>query len=338
MIQACDGFDSYASGSDLIKKWAVVQSPWTWNATAGKFGGGALVAGTGAAGQIRKALGFPASATNYARGFWIKFSGAPSTAQIFATWFDTGPNATGGLRLETTGAISQMNYNGGGISFTGGAIVTDNLWHWIELRSNPAFNSACGFYVDGSLQGSANNGNGFGISTYGFISVPGITTTIDDEYYYDDATGAPTATTNWPVGPRQISTIRPASDGPCTFGTLSSGTAHFGLVNEVNPDGDASYCEDGASGSQDLFNMSALGYPPLVINAVVVNAYLENPAGGVINNQLVCKSGGVTTASASAATAVNYKTAQATFSVDPNTSAAWTPSGLSVAQFGYKNP
>ena len=152
------------------------------------------------------------------------------------------------------------------------------------------------------MQGAIASGGTSTYSTYGFISPPGITTTIDDEIYYDDAAGAPTASTNWPIGPRQISTIRPASDGTCTFATLSSGTSHFSLVNETNPDKDTSYCEDGTSGDQDLFNMAALGYSPTVINAVVANAYLENPAGGVINNQLFCKSGGTTTASASVAT------------------------------------
>ena len=106
----------------------------------GRFGGGAITAATTGGGILRKALGFPAS-TNYARGFWIKFSGAPSAAQVFATWFDTGPNAIGGLRLETSGAVSQMNFNGGTVLLTGSTFVADNLWHWIELRGNPAFNS-----------------------------------------------------------------------------------------------------------------------------------------------------------------------------------------------------
>ena len=334
MIIGCDGCDSYSVSGDLVKKWPRVQAPWGFASGAGKFGGGALTAATTGGGQLARVAGSLSNVTN-THCFWAKFSAKPSANANFEGMMDSsyGLTLNAPLRLNTDGTVSLV----GPATTVGTVNVCDGLWHWFEIKRFYAAGSAnFTIYVDTLLQG-ATGGNASGSpSTWGFNSIAGITMWIDDDYLYDDTTGFPTSA-NFPVGPRQITTTRPISDGTCTFSTLSAGTSHSALVNETAPDGDTTYVEDPTIGDQDLLNFGALGYTPTGITGVVMNAYLINPAGGSINNQMVCKSGATTTASTATLTPTTYITKQAAFNVDPNTAAAWTAAGVNAAQFGYKN-
>lgn len=331
----CDGFDSYGLATDLGKKWQTVQAPWKWVASAGRFGAGCIQSDGSATGKLLVTSGIGGTGNNVFAA-WMKFSTSPASGNNSFMYGTDGTGAISGdwLWLNSSGLI------GIGIPFnaaytTAPKFVCDNVYHWIEWTSNSGTRT---LFIDNIQQFTFSDAHGNSPVSFGFQAVPGITMTIDDTIWYDSTTGAPTPATNFPLGSRQITTIRPVSDGVCTYASLSSGTTHFSLVNEVNPNGDTNYCEDGTSGNQDLFNMSALGFTPAGITTVMANAYMETGVPGTINNQLVCKSGTTTGASSSLVTSNSYSTRQASFPIDPNTSAAWVPTALAAAQFGYKNP
>jgi hypothetical protein len=331
----CDGFDSYGLAGDLGKKWQTVQSPWQWVAGAGRFGGGCARAISTGGGKLVSTVGsVPTNANCFC--FWLKVS-APPAAQstIIAPVDGTGTVNGEYLAINTNGNIAMYVPFQGGAGTIAPMFIADNVWHWIEWETVGAGSRL--LYIDNIQQISTSDAHGATTFSVAVLSIAGITITIDDLIAFDNSTGVPTVA-NFPLGSRQITTLRPVSDGAVNFATLSAGTTHFNLVNEVNPDGDTSYCEDGASGHQDLFNMSALGFTPAGITTIMANAYMETGVPGTINNQMVCKSGATTTPSSSLVTSNVYSTRQASFPQDPNTSAAWTPSGLAAAQFGYKCP
>lgn len=341
-LNFCDGFDSYAATADLTKKWRTAAVPWTWVANAGRFGAGAVVStGSVGGGQLATQLNIPGPGYGPSWlqwGFHFKASAPPSSTQLLFGVYTSGAVLSLDMRIDNTGRI--VFYVAGAAlgSPVGVFNICDGAWHWIELqvqgRTGQAF---WDLYVDaihcGSIQGGLQGS--FLTGYYAFNSIPSITMTIDDLVCWD-STGS--SFNGFPLGPRLITTLRPTSDGVCNFATLSAGTTHFNLINEVNPDGDTSYVEDGTSGHQDLLNFPGLGYIPTDISCAVVNAYMKTGVIGTINNQMVCKSGATTAASASATTASTYITQQQGFGADPNTSAAWTLAGLTAAQFGYKNP
>ena len=327
-----DSFDSYAASGDLTKKWQVVQSPWTWVAGAGRFGGGAAQSNGGATGKLLAPQGIITTTSN-ACGFWFKISAPPAaTSVIFGLVDGTGAILADYFQLTTAGQLQIETPFGA--NATSPMVVTDNVYHWFEWRTDADRRN---LYLDNISQFTYSDAHGVTGSTFGFQAPPGVAMTIDDVVYYDSTAGAPTPNASYPISSRQISVLRPVSDGACNFATLSSGSTHFNLVNEASPD-TTSYCEDGTSGHQDLFNMSALGYTPASITGVMANVYLQTGVPGTISNQIVCKSGATTTASSSAVTPNTYFNRQVAFNVDPNTGAAWTPAGLAAAQFGYKNP
>ena len=332
----CDGFDSYTATADLTKKWRVAQSPWTWSATAGSMGGGGIVAATTGGGQLATQP-YLSSSTLSAVGFYFKASGPPASTLSLLAGYNTGNSIGMEMRLLSTG-LFQIWDQGATASLPLAVNICDGNWHWIEFAdvNASAGNNTFSVYVDGVSCGSTVIfGGSFTYAYWQFTSIAGITITIDDFITWDLNASPFTA---FPLGPRQIATIRPVSDGACTFGTVVGAGLHSSAVNEVTPDGDASYVQDGRSGDQDLYNYGALGYTPGSISGVMLNSYLENPNVGSINFQGACASGATTSLGTPTLSPSVYQTLQTPYVNDPNTSAAWTVAGLNAAQFGIKVP
>jgi hypothetical protein len=250
--------------------------------------------------------------------------------------FASNASAVWSLRVNTNGTVSVYGITQDNtLIITGTINVCDGNWHWIEARAEGGYQA---LYVDNLAQGTNSQaGTGF-VAYFGLQAIGGsVVNTFDDIVVYDNTAGFPT-NGNTPLNARQIITTRPTSDGTCTFSTLSAGTSHFSLVNETVPDGDTTYVQDGTSGDQDLLNMGALGSTPTAITCVMENLYVENPTGGAISVNAVCHSGATTSLGTAVVVPLVYQTLQFPFPTDPNTSAAWTASGLNAAQFGYKVP
>jgi hypothetical protein len=283
-------------------------------------------------------LNITTGGTGQTAGFHVKISAPP--AALSSLFVGIASNATifTEMRIQTTGAIVMYAAGGAAAALPIQTNICDGNWHWVEFTQTGSTGiNTFTVYVDGVVQGTVQTGSvGTGsTTTYAFNSINGVTVSIDDVIIWDTGTAPFTA---FPLGPRQIIVKRPASDNTVNFATLSAGATHYNLVNEVNPDGNASYCADATSAHQDLFNMGSMGVPPATITAAISNLYVTNPGGGSFNHQHVCKSGA---ASASNSTATftpiaSYLTTQAVYATDPNTSAAWTAANLDAALFGYR--
>jgi hypothetical protein len=333
-LRYTDGFDCYASGTDLTKKWATTDATWIWSPTAGRFGGGAISnTGGGGGGKILHSKnGIVSNVQDTAFGFYFKASGLPAANSTIFQTFSVGAANWFSIQITTTGLLLVLAPAG---NITSTINVCDGNWHWIEVRMTN--NTTSYLYIDNLSQGTGGYAGNL-VDNLSLFSVSGITVYFDDIIAYDGFPPTDGAGHNFPLGARQITTTRPTSDGTIGFTTTSSGSTHFNLVNEVNPDGDTSYVQDAVVGDQDLLNFGALGYTPAVINGVMVNTYINNPVGGTINLQAICKSGAAAQSNATAqATPLIYTTMQYPFPVDPNTSAAWLTTALNAAQFGYKN-
>ena len=191
-----DSADAYAAGADLLKKWQTVQSPWTYAAGAGRFGGGAIQSSGSAAGKLLATSGLLTTGSN-AMGAWVKFSASPSTAsQPFMVYVDGSSNiGQDWLFLNTAGTISI------GIPFSGNAAtgpknVCDNIYHWIEWASNSGQRT---LFVDNVQQFTFGDAHANTPASFGFQSVTGITMTVDDVVMYDSTTGAPTPAAGFPL-------------------------------------------------------------------------------------------------------------------------------------------
>jgi hypothetical protein len=344
MFIFCDGCDAYAVNADLAKRWASAGSAFGFGSGAGKFLGGSITASatTGAA-LISPALG-GISNLNQMLGFYFKCASAPTGSQLLAE-LDGASGASGLLYVDNAGHLFGRIGSPTGTALIPSTLINicDNNYHWIEVQF--ASGGTLTFYID-SVSCGAISGGGTPLALTQFQLWPiGVAYSVDDLILWDtSATNSITGTANqsfsaFPMGARQISTIRPSSDNSVQFATVvgGSGGTHFSAVNEVSPDGDTSYCQDAASGHQDSFGFGALSYTPAAVQTVVLNAYLKQGSPGSINNTLVAISGSTTGGSAAQATGAPYALRQVNFDSDPNTTMAWAASAVNAAKFGYKN-
>ncbi len=337
-----DAFDSYAATADLIKKWGTASGGFTWGATAGRNGAGGVTCAAGAAGgifQTPSILGGVASGI-FHFGFYIKFSAIPSSLYEFLEPVRSDTGAPGHLLgIQTGTGFLQLINAVATVQATGTRNVCDNNWHWIEVKYNLA-NAANlqTVYVDSTqdISGSFNVTNAFTFGPIRFVqaNVGCAINGIDDVIVYDD-TGDSPKDSDYPLGPREILTLRPNGDSAVQF-TPNSGVTNWTRVNETVADGDTTYVQDGNVGDQDLYTYAAPGITPSQINGVMLNSYVENPNAGTLNFKQICKNGATQIDGTSMQAPSGYTTKQQYFGHDPNTGSVWTPSTLATATFGMK--
>jgi hypothetical protein len=127
----------------------------------------------------------------------------------------------------------------------------------------------------------------------------------------------------------------PNAEGATQNFTPDSGTQHFSRVNESVPDGDSSYVQSSDPGDVDLFAFPPLALPGSV-KAVQVTLVARKDAAGLRQIAPVVKSGETELVGASAPLSTSYQGFLQQFDTDPDTDAAWTPTGVNSAQFGVK--
>lgn len=335
-LRFTDSFDACSSSSDLSKKWASVGTGWVWSSGAGKFGGGAAYNdGTNGSGNLIQSAGARLNNAANVVGMYFKANTSPGSTLPFFRVYSSAAAAQWSLRLNSSGTVTLYGVSGDNTAEVNSLnSICDNNFHWIEAYCT---GGAQGLYVDNILQGTNTTAGTATADHFALISISGVQTTIDDILIYDNNTGVPT-TANTPLNARQITVTRPTSDGTVGFATVVGGTgSHASAVNEVSPDGDTSYVQDGTNVNFDLYNFGALGFTPQTITAAMLNFYVENQAGGTININSTCSSNGTIGNGTAQVTPGIYQTLQFPYPTDPHTSAAWTPTNLNNAQFGPLN-
>lgn len=111
-------------------------------------------------------------------------------------------------------------------------------------------------------------------------------------------------------------------------------------VNETAQDGDTSYVYSSTVGQEDLYSFPTLAsqsYFPQSIVGVVPFAIMKKSDAGARTVSVRCKSGSTDVAAITdAAVPNNYAHRSGMLTTDPNTSAAWTATGVNAATVGVK--
>jgi len=357
-----DGFDKYAASADLVKEWNnnSMPSAVTFNPTAGRFGGGAVVAAPTTAiyannyglQKIIRPVGNPVVRVG------MSFKATAKPADTYGPWFmalldSTNPssnNSTAGASLgcsTVTGAIGYRPWTGGSITNptgSGSINVCDGNWHWIEIhfRQTPS-GGVFQVRVDGVVDVDTPGYLGPSPAVDRITLQPfygGGTITFDDIVFFDDEDSGITGdlvAASYPLGDRKISTIRPNGAGSSATFTPSAGS-NFQCVDEITPNADTDYVSTLANASKDLYAFGDLPGTPSIITAVVLKTSARNADVGAIQIAGKVKSGGVeATGATKVAPAASYNMLQWNLPRDPNTSAPWTYANLNAAEFGFSS-
>lgn len=141
--------------------------------------------------------------------------------------------------------------------------------------------------------------------------------------------------TGW-IGDCRVDTLNPSAAGSVDDWTPSAG-ANYECVDEANVDGDTSYVESSTNAQKDLYAIGNLPHNPSAIHAVMVTAKAKKTDAGSASVKLGMKSSATEAqGSAEALTEGTYVRYQYARGVDPNTSAAWTTSGVNALEVGVE--
>lgn len=333
-----DGFDHYAS-ADILKKWTAQNgssSITLINSTAGRRGGGALLAPSGSATTANVTKTLAASYATLIVGIAWKIS-AVSARNIMSVLDNGTAHLTLVMNSDSTLSIRRGTSAGTTLA-TSGSSLSLNTWYYIELKAT--IHDSTGAYevrVNGSPWLSASNvdtRNGANASVNQvLLGSDGVlanvlTQTFDDLYICDTSGSAPQ---NDFLGDVRIDTVLPSADGTYTDFTPSTGTDHYALVDEATPS-TSDYNESGTSGHQDSYVMQNVSSIPGTIFGVQVNVLAHKDDAGIRSLKVGVRSG--TTDSVDAGlglseSAIYYRNI---FATDPDTTAAWTESGANAAE------
>lgn len=217
-------------------------------------------------------------------------------------------------------------------------VYKTDQWHYFELKV--VCHDTAGSYevrVDGITVLSDTNidTRAGGDTRYVRFRMDEINQYMDDIYICDtDGT-----TNNDFLGQVVIEAVFPSADGDSSDWTPASGSDNYAMVDDNPTDDDTSYVESGTEDDEDLYEYTALATitDENILGVVLKTEPRMTAFPGDLDLYQTVKSG-TTTSDGDAVNIADdsYTSLQRVLETNPNTSSAWTASGVNGAQFGIK--
>ena len=154
-----------------------------------------------------------------------------------------------------------------------------------------------------------------------------------DDLYFLDASGS---ANNDFLGNRKVLALHPDGAGDDSDWTPSAGSNYQNVDDGALLDEDTTYNETGTSTDQDLYTYDDLPGDVSEVQGLQINTEVRVD-GGSTDLENVVKTGTTTDVGiAESITSTTYVSSNRVLEEDPDTVAAWTPSGVNGAQFGIK--
>jgi hypothetical protein len=344
-VQLVDGFDVYngvGANTGMQSKWTVTNTSASWAMSSGRFGGqAAALTITTAERSFRRTLASGTSSITVGFAFQTPAAFVAGNTLNFLH-LKSGSTYMIGLQLNgDTGAVSILLSTsvsaGSAIATSSAGAMTTSTWYYCELSITVSDTvGVANLKINGATVVSASsvdtrNGTPTTIDT---VQIGGLATSngwgtclYDDLYVVDSVT---------PLGERRIQTLYPTSDVAQGF-ARSTGATNYTLVDDATVNGDTDYVQGSSVGDVDTYGFQDLTGTPATVDAVQVSAFAEKTDATSRSIALQVKSGATTSDGANFALAsLTYGKFERLLTTDPNTSAAWTVSGVNALQGGPK--
>ena len=345
-----DGFDTYQTG-DILKRWT-------------ESNGSPAITSGGRTSQLLELssgeyvyLGV-SSQTTYIVGFAFKVSTLPTTISNFLAFSNTADQCY--LALTSTGALEARrstvaSHSAGGTSSTSlattaGGVIAENTWYYIECRC--LLSDTVGEFdarvngvtvletADLSIRDTSYNSTAIVSIGLGYNA----NTAYIDDLYICDTSGS---VNNTFLGDVTVEALFPQTDavaaGTHEDFTCSTGADQGAMVDESSsdfPDEDTTYITSSTDTHRSTFNYPDLSVASADIFGVQVNICAKKSDTGTRTYTSAIRSGGSdydgeTELSKTVAPSDSaYATGVFLHEVNPDTSTAWTVSGVNGAEFG----
>lgn len=138
------------------------------------------------------------------------------------------------------------------------------------------------------------------------------------------------------IGDRRVDAYKANANG--TYQDMfrsNPATSAYQLVDDVDY-ADTDYVYSDTDGHKSTFNMANMSHTPAVIDAVQVTIVARRTDPGDANLKMLLKSGATLITEGAEAVTASYATYRKIYSTDPNTSTAWTVSGVNAIEAGIE--
>lgn len=240
------------------------------------------------------------------------------------------------LRKTSGGVVSVRKgaSNGTEIATSGATVLPDTTYAYIQIKHVVGATGSIEILMDGVsiLSASSVDTDGVGDGLVDAIKFCGAGGNwYFDDFYLCDGTGS---VNNDYLGDVLVDAFYPDSDGAFSDFTRSSGTANWSLVDEVNPS-DTDYLDGGTVGDKASVQVTVPDNGQTILG-VVFDSFVNNPDAGTRKGRNFTKSGATTAAGMEKTLTPTMLRTWQVLEVDPNDSAAWTPTKISAAEFGFE--
>lgn len=252
--------------------------------------------------------------------------------------FDSGSGTEVGVAVNNSGGVRVFRLqNTTNIEESATGLIEPNKWYYLEMKATIANSGSYEVRLDGvdvvSGTGDTQQTNPFAdrVRLVGRNTSSATVWPNYDDFYVLDTTGTP----NDFLGPRHIYTIFPTAAGDSTQWTPNTGN-NFEAVDDNGHDTDTSYIASTTQDQKDLYQFGNVS-GAADITAAVVYGIVRKTDVSAFDFIGVAKSNGVEAqGSGQLVESTTYHSRPGIFLTDPDSSAAWTESGINAAQFGLK--
>ena len=337
----CDGFDHYST-TEVNEKWTaqsgtpVISGSFARNGAGGlecafgdyirmDFGDSASISASSFTSII---VAFAHKQTSTATSQFIRFGGNGTDATYFYM-----THATGGTEVYT-GNVRRARFK---------INDQDTNWHFYEIKANINTTTGIGDLVvriDGEEAVNLSNTpfayTNTTVTAFEFVDLyTSSTACYYDDFYILDRSTAPN---NDFIGEVRIESLLP--DGTTSTNTdfTPSAGSNYQNVDETPPNGDTDYNSSSTANDMDTHTTAGLTGPASVKNiyGVQVNTWSRKTDASARDVAAVVFSNATTVSGDSIPVTQTYNFYFDNWETDPDTSVAWTESGVNSAEFGYE--
>jgi hypothetical protein len=323
-IIGVESFSWTTNIDDISTRWNTVTGAAVLSAANGRFGNTALRLASPTATQIFLMPAGPIAAGCV--GVAFRNNGLNLVNNEIIYFNDGGTNQVS-LGLIPSQQL-QIKRNGTVLA-TGTRVLNSSSWYYLEIAVTIApAGGTVNVYIDGVLEISfTGNTRASAASQFDRVVLQGATgsvTLYSDLYFKDDATA---------LGDSRTALILPSADATPLDWTTSSGVVHFSLVNEVPPNGDASYVASSTPGQIDLYEFQDVTFTG-VVRAVQVSLWARKDDAAVRQVAVRYQQGASNYSGATQTLTTTFLSYRQVWPTDPNTGAAWLTGAINSARFG----
>lgn len=335
-----DGFEHYGS-SQFLNKFSDAQSI-SHLPNGGRRNGGALYSSN--YGYFHVVV---PSTSSFVIGLAYYASSFPAFQPLIRL-YDASDGEQCNLSINSDGTISIVRGDPYVISSVVLGTSTETLfqsaWNYIEWKvtiANSISADSCVVHVNGAEVLNVASGSdtqfqsGSAATKVGFYAGLGYYSGVykfDDLYICDQSGSA----NNDFLGDCRVDLLVPNEDGSYADGTPSTGTDHYACVDE-RPPSNSDYVTLASVGDRDSYGFTDLpALSPATIYGVQANAYWYKDDAGSRSAAVFARSGTTDEDRSSIVLPSSAVYRKEIFEVDPDTSSAWTQSGVNAAEFGVK--